>query len=155
VSILSIPALSKSQTKDSVSADILSRQWRYNYEAGKARAPPVAVTVGASLSYLAWCVRSGTQLHSLAPKNSAQFYGTAAILVIGIIPYTLLAMSSTNAKLMARAELNLSSSKNTSAATALDDKEVGELLKTWIVLNNVRSIFPLLGSIAALAAVLA
>ncbi|KAH0558644.1 hypothetical protein GP486_004704 [Trichoglossum hirsutum] len=151
LSLISVPALSRSQAQDSVQPGILSKQWKYNYEAGKTQNPPVAVAVAASFSYLAWSVRSGTQLGRLAPAHSVQLFSTAAILTIGIIPYTIIAMRPTNNKLLAKAEQEFDL-KGASASVTSDDREVGELLKKWTFLNGIRSLMPLLGSAAALLA---
>jgi hypothetical protein len=99
----------------------------------------VALVAAASLGYLAWTTRT------IAPVP-ARLYGAAAALTIGIVPWTILAMNSTNQKLLAKAE----STVNVKG----DEKEVGDLLETWRTLNGIRSVLPLLGSAAALLAVL-
>lgn len=109
------------------------------FSSGKAQNPPIAAAAAASFSYLAWTLRS-------VPGNKARLYGAAAVLTIGIVPWTLLAMNPTNQKLIAKAD---------STATVKDDeKEVEELLKKWGTLNGIRSLLPLLGSAAAVVAVL-
>jgi len=66
--------------------------------------------------------------------------------MIGVVPWTLLAMNPTNQKLLAKADGG--------AAVKGDEEEVGDLLKKWETLNGIRSVLPLLGSIAGLAAIL-
>ena len=55
-------------------------------------------------------------------------------------------MNPTNQKLLAKADGG--------AAVKGDEEEVGDLLKKWETLNGIRSVLPLLGSIAGLAAIL-
>jgi hypothetical protein len=71
-------------------------------------------------------------------------YGMAAVLTVGIVPWTILAMSGTNERLIAVAE----------GKGKEDEGEVGVLLGRWTALNGVRSLFPLLGSVVAVMAVL-
>jgi hypothetical protein len=130
-----------------VSSDVLSKQWKYCYEIGKAQNPPIAIATASSFVYLAWTVYSKAGLHPSSQKNGVMLYSAAAALVVGVVPLTLLAMATTNDKLSARAKQQLS--------TKSDDKEVGELLETWTFLNGVRSLFPLAACVAALAAGLA
>jgi hypothetical protein len=151
LSIISVPALSKSQEKDSVPAGMLARQWKYIYDDGKIQNPSLAVIAGTSFAYLAWSVRRGTALSLLVPKNSAQIYTVAALLTYGMIPFTALFMLSTNQPLMAKADRAVGA-KN---AVATDDKEVIELLKKWSFLSAVRGLLPLLGGVVSMAAILA
>lgn len=62
-------------------------------------------------------------------------------------------MNPTNQKLLAKAE-EASRMKSAGVAGNEDEKEVGDLLKKWTFLNGIRSLLPLLGSAAALVAVL-
>ena len=80
----------------------------------------------------------------------APLYGAAALLTIGIVPWTLLAMDRTNRKLIAKAE----DDGEGGAAIVVQDAEVEGLLKKWGVLNGARSLFPLAGSVVAMIAVL-
>jgi uncharacterized membrane protein len=81
------------------------------------------------------------------PKNSVALYSIAAVLTIGIVPWTIIAMMPTNNKLLAKAEQ--------SASVMADDKEVSDLLRKWTILNGIRSLLPLAGTAVAFAAVLA
>jgi len=146
LSLISVPALSKSHKEDSVPAGYLARQWKHTFEAGKSQNPPIAGVATASFAYLAWSVRAGTSLSLLVPKNSIILYSVAAVFTIGIVPWTIIAMMPTNNKLLAKAEH--------SASVMADDKEVSDLLRKWTILNGVRSLLPLAGTAVALAAVL-
>ena len=80
----------------------------------------------------------------------ARLYGTAALLTIGIVPWTLLVMSETNRKLIAKA-----GEKGDLKGSGVGDEEVRGLLRKWTTLNGIRSVLPLLGSAVGMVAVLA
>jgi hypothetical protein len=82
------------------------------------------------------------------PKNSFQIYSAAALLAIGMVPYTMIFMLPTNNKLMAKAE----QAAGAKGAVAADDKEVIELLGKWSILSGIRSLVPLLGGVVSMAA---
>ncbi|KIN09011.1 hypothetical protein OIDMADRAFT_141184 [Oidiodendron maius Zn] len=151
LSLISVPALIQSGSKDSVPSPVLAQQWKYNFEKGKSQNPPIAAASASAFSYLAWSVRSGSRLRSIVPKNSIQLYTTAAILTLGIVPYTLLAMQSTNSKLIAKSE----AWKGVAISGTSEDAEFIELVEKWTFLNGVRSSLPLAGAIAGFIAVLA
>jgi hypothetical protein len=109
------------------------------FSSGKTQNPPIAVVTAVSFSYLAWTLRS-------LPGNKARLYGAAAVMTIGIVPWTLLMMNPTNQKLLAKAD--------NAAAVEGDENEVQDLLKRWTTLNGIRSLLPLLGSVTAVVAVL-
>jgi hypothetical protein len=85
------------------------------------------------------------------PKNSVQIYSVAALLTIGMVPYTMFFMLPTNAKLTAKAE----QAAGAKSSIAADDKEVGELLRNWAILSGIRGLLPLLGGVISMAAILA
>ncbi|KAJ8096611.1 DUF1772-domain-containing protein [Lipomyces tetrasporus] len=150
LSLISIPALVRSQTEDSVPTSILSRQWKYTFEAGKSQNPPIAVATATSFCYLAWSVRAGTQLGRLVPRNSIALYCIAAILTIGIVPFTIIAMTPTNSRLIAIAEQK----RDAGGSVKPNDEPVEVLMKKWMFLNGIRSFLPLLAGATALVAVL-
>lgn len=80
--------------------------------------------------------------------RNSRLYGLAALLTIGIVPWTLLFMNATNQKLLVKAE------ENVGAKDVVKDEEVGDLLRKWTTLNGVRSVLPLLGSTVAFLAML-
>ncbi|KIW86766.1 uncharacterized protein Z519_12552 [Cladophialophora bantiana CBS 173.52] len=147
LSLLVTPALRHSSTDDGVSSSTISKQWRYIYESGKAQNPPIAAVAAVAYLYLAWTARG------LAPTSQLPlYYGSAAVLTLGIVPFTLIAMSSTNNKLMRHSE---ALSKNPSASLQpSSDQEVDELVARWTVLNGIRSLFPLTGAILGVVAIL-
>jgi hypothetical protein len=80
----------------------------------------------------------------------ARLYGTAALLTIGIVPWTILAMNETNRKLTAKAQ-----EKVGMKGSGVRDEDVHGLLRKWTTLNGIRSVLPLLGGVVAMVAVLA
>ena len=75
-------------------------------------------------------------------------YSIAAVLTIGMVPFTGLFMLETNGKLMAFAENAMG------GEVKMDGEVVGELLRKWGVLSGIRSLLPLFGSAVGLLAVL-
>jgi hypothetical protein len=88
------------------------------------------------------------------PKNNSTLYVMAALLTISIVPYTIVAMSTTIDRLVIIAE-QAARTKEGGGASAIDDEEVGELLRNWTVHNGIRSLFPFFGAIVGFVAVLA
>jgi uncharacterized membrane protein len=70
----------------------------------------------------------------------ARAYGAAAVLTPMIVPYTLLFMSPTNAK------LNSIASVAAQDSSKVDATEVQALLQTWKKLNYVRAILAMVAS---------
>lgn len=86
---------------------------------------------------------------ALGLRNGRLFW-VAAALTVGIVPYTLILMKSTNDKLHRFAKK--------AEKEELSTYEIGEseqLLKRWGTLNAVRSLLPLTGAILAGVVVLA
>jgi hypothetical protein len=103
--------------------------WRGMFLHGKATMPPIAVTIALSYAYAAYETRSR--------GGNWKGFLAAAGLVVSIVPFTLLFMSTTNDALLSAA----------SGAAALGEAPVSELIKRWGVLNLTRSALPLLGAI--------
>lgn len=146
LSLISIPAISRSIKEDNLPAAHAVKLWRNNYEAGFALAPPTALATAASLAFCAWTTRN---LPALGLRNGRLFW-VAAALTVGIVPYTLILMKSTNDKLHRFAKK--------AEKEELSTYEIGEseqLLKRWGTLNAVRSLLPLTGAILAGVVVLA
>ncbi|KAH6667369.1 hypothetical protein B0J14DRAFT_704472 [Halenospora varia] len=143
VSMFTVPAIRLAHSKDGLSSVVLAKLWEDIYEAGKATNPPVAAAVTSSFAYLAWSSRGGAHL----PKNCSQLYGLAALLTIGIVPYTLMFMLGTNNKLSAKA-------KRQSGAVSVPayDDAFAKLIDRWSTLNLCRSLLPLFGGVVGLVA---
>ncbi|KAH7418806.1 hypothetical protein BKA64DRAFT_208632 [Cadophora sp. MPI-SDFR-AT-0126] len=146
VSMFTVPAIRQAHSQDGVSSVVLAKVWESVYEAGKALNPPVAAGVTSSFAYLAWSSRVGVHL----PKNCSQLYGLAALLTIGIVPFTFILMAGTNNKLSAKA-------KRQSGAVSVPayDDAFAKLIDRWGTLNFCRSLLPFLGGVIGLVATLA
>ncbi|KAJ5889922.1 DUF1772-domain-containing protein [Penicillium tannophilum] len=141
LSTITVPALVQSQNEHHKSQSLLTKQWRALYEIGKKKNPPIAAAVASSLAYLAWSVRQGGPLYKKTVYSRSGLYLAAAVLTVGIVPYTLICMTGTNSALMKKAE-----------STSDADKEVPDLVERWNTLNLGRSVFPLAGAICAVVA---
>lgn len=117
----------------SVPARELARQWQTVYNRGKATMPFVAIASLAGFAYVAYQQRSQGQ-----PAWTR--YGLAGALTIGIVPFTIIAMTATNNSLMQVA----------SGATALGEDATRSLLLKWKGLNMARSMLPLAGAVVGL-----
>ena len=82
----------------------------------------------------------------------AELYGLSALLTIGIVPYTLIAMVPTNKKLMSKAEASkaLSAEELFSQSGESKAQPTKELLDLWATHNLARGLFPLAGSVLGL-----
>lgn len=136
LSMNTMPALLAACREYNVPVDLLVRQWSKIYEAGKTQNPPIAAVASAAFLYLAYSGRR------------PRLYATAAVLTLGIVPYTLVAMGSTNAALLAVAHAPERVSDSAAAA------DHAPLVRRWVLLNAIRSLLPLAGSLVGIAAVL-
>ncbi|KAJ5673877.1 DUF1772-domain-containing protein [Penicillium macrosclerotiorum] len=136
------PALLQSWQEDNIPLTFLVKQWRNIYENGKSQNPPIAAAAGISFVYLAWSVRCRAPQSKPTLLNRSALFSAAAVLVIGIIPYTILTMSTVNNSLLQKA---LSTSELVEAETA-------SLIERWTTLNTLRSILPLAGAICGILA---
>lgn len=155
LSMIAIPALLRSNQGKSTTPptpNTLAQQWQTLYNAGKAQNPPIAAVTASSFLYLAWAARSqGAAVYSqLAGKssNTGVFYCGAALLTLGIVPWTLVAMMSTNHRL----ESIAGSGDGTGASVS--DEEFDGLVKKWQGLNLIRGLFPLAGGLLGLVVAL-
>ncbi|GAD96241.1 C6 transcription factor [Paecilomyces variotii No. 5] len=145
-SMNTIPALLNGKDEDQLSNNTAVKQWKRVYQKGKAQNPPIAAVTSAALFYLAWSFRAGTPLYQKATYSLSGLYCAAGVLTLGIIPFTFIAMARTNNTLMSRSKEELAPSQSTSA-------ELDGLLRDWISLNGVRSLFPLVASFVGILAV--
>jgi hypothetical protein len=144
LSLIYIPGALKSKREGNVPSKTVAKQWKDVYIHGKTQNPPIAGATAAAFFYLAWAVRSNGPYSHLVRPNAATLYSVAALLTLGIVPFTLVAMLPTNNKLMASAE----------ASTTEKEDEVDQLLTQWGILNGLRGLWPLAGGILGLAVAL-
>ncbi|KAL2812896.1 DUF1772-domain-containing protein [Aspergillus cavernicola] len=145
LSLIAVPALTTSRREDQAPPKLLVKQWRNMYEAGKTQNPPIAATTAAAFFYLAWSVREGGPLFRQATYSRAGLYSTAAVLTLSIVPYTFVAMRTTNGSLLDLASSPTEFSERATTAS-------GTLLDRWGFLNGIRSILPLAGGLMGMAA---
>ena len=112
------------------------------YDNGKAQNPPIAVAVAASFLYLAWSERSGAPLFEQTAYSRSGLFSAAAVLTLGMIPYTLLVMTGTNDALLGKAK----------SAPEISDTETSSLIEKWTTLNAVRGCLPLAAAAVGLMA---
>ncbi|KAL0565521.1 hypothetical protein V5O48_016506 [Marasmius crinis-equi] len=132
LSIISAPALlAPSSLASPTHATI---QWKALYNTGKNTMPPVAVAASAAYFYLAFT------LHK-ASLELTKLYATAGVLTLGIVPYTILIMSGTNAAIGRKAVDGLALQKETTTSG-----ELKVLVGRWINMNLARGLLPLAGT---------
>lgn len=130
LSILGIPGLLSATSP--VPSQLLAQQWAGIYNRGKVLGPRVAVIAILGYGYL---------VHDRGRQGrSWGVYLGAMGLTIGIVPFTLVFMDSTNQALLNVAQ----------GASALDFEAVSELLLRWKGLNLIRSLFPMAGALLGL-----
>ena len=136
------PALLRSRREDNVPPATLAKQWRNMFENGKAQNPPIAAAAAASFFYLAWSVRAGGPLFKQTTYSRAGLFSAAAVLTLGIVPYTILTMTTTNNALLEKAK----------SAPEVSDTETARLIEKWTTLNALRGFLPLAGAAVGIVA---
>ncbi|KAJ5172427.1 DUF1772-domain-containing protein [Penicillium capsulatum] len=142
ISVNIVPALIRSRDEANASPNLLAKQWQFIYDNGSTQNPPIALVIASAFFYLSWSVRKGAPLYEPAAGSRSGLFAAAGGMILGIVPYTLVAMAKTNKTLMAKA-------KSVSELSAAD---VTGLLKTWAGLNLGRGLFPLVGCLCGIAA---
>jgi hypothetical protein len=128
-SLYAIPRILESPTP------ILLKQFKHMYAAGHDSLPAGTVVAATSLLYLAYDSRA-------AGTTAWRGYVTAAVLALGIVPYTLAVMMGTNNVLLGKAE---EEEEKVEAQAA----SVKQLVDRWAMMNLGRSL--LLASAAVTA----
>ncbi|KAJ5569910.1 uncharacterized protein N7459_009340 [Penicillium hispanicum] len=141
-SLVTTPALLRSHREDKLPAGVLIRQWRNLFEQAKVTNASISAACATVFLYLAWSVRSGAPLFKKAPFSRSGLFSTAAVLTVGIVPYTLAVMNSTNTSLLEKAN----------STSDPSDAETSGLLEKWTTLNKLRSVFPLTAAVCGLLA---
>lgn len=131
-----------SHREDKVPSSTIAKQWRRLFEIGKSQAPPIAASVAVSFGYLAWSVRAGAPLFKKTPLSRSALFSTAAIMTVGIVPFTIIFMSGTNDALM----------KKAAATSESSGEETADLVEKWATLNRLRSFLPLAGAFCGILA---
>jgi hypothetical protein len=157
-SVFAVPSLLDSP------APLLARQWKKMYTRGMAVAPALAAGCSLIWGTLAVRGRTRTKVRSGAgvanagtePADSSAFalYTAAAVLIPSFVPYTMTLMSSTNRRLLGKAE--------SMAKTEITDKAVEAgvareetthaLVDKWATLNMGRALLVILGTLCGVVA---
>ncbi|RAK79436.1 DUF1772 domain-containing protein [Aspergillus fijiensis CBS 313.89] len=154
-SLITIPALlardpAPAPAPDSTHQTTALEIWKRISTASTAQTAPVAAGTAAAFVYLAWTVARAVEppqlLQFLSSSSSSRYaspgrwYAAAAVLTVGVVPYTAVVMRGTDYQILRVEE-----------AQAEAEKTSG-LLKRWAVLNAVRSLLPLVGGLCGFAA---
>ncbi|KAF4955002.1 hypothetical protein FSARC_11960 [Fusarium sarcochroum] len=130
IAALSLAGIPAALSAPSTSATV----WQEIFNRGFAIMPKFAATTAVAYLYAAYA----------ANQDGRSWKGLAAgaLLTVAIVPYTVVFMSSTNELLFKAAAGTLGASQD----------DVAKLIGRWGVLNLVRSLFPLAGTIAGFSA---
>ncbi|KAE8453669.1 hypothetical protein EG329_009180 [Mollisiaceae sp. DMI_Dod_QoI] len=117
---------------------LMLRQWNTMYQTGKKQGPPFALI--SALSY--WYLSYQSHLSPTSAKSSKVIaYALAGALSIGIVPYTLAFLMSTNAKLLKKVEETKSLGKTEEITeVGLGNQSAHALVDWWGVLNLGRGL---------------
>ncbi len=131
VSAMLVPRLLESPSP------LLLKQWKHNFDVGKASVPPLAGICTLCFGYLAY---EAKRAPNVTPRLW-QIYTTSALLCIGIVPYTLAAMASTNNKLAKKAEeTNALQAEDKVVEIGLGGESAHQLVDKWATLNVGRAV---------------
>ena len=130
---------------------VLVRQWQVSFDRGKIINPAIDLVSVVAYSYLAYSLY-GTLNH---PK--AEMYGLSAVATLGIFPYTIFGMMSTNRKLLKKHDemKGLDVGEKATEVGLARGESVKELVDKWGMLNVGRGLFPLVGAVLGLWSTLA
>lgn len=121
----------------------------------------MALVISTTFAYLGYTVRpsstaaaSTSLLRSQPSSTTSNLYYVAAVLTVGIAPFTLGVMWPTNTKLKEYAEKEEGGESKEEGEEVLEAVEVQGLLKKWSNLNAVRGALPLAGAVVGAIAAL-
>ncbi|TVY37177.1 putative mitochondrial membrane protein [Lachnellula subtilissima] len=117
--LVSVPRLLESP------APLLLRQWTHLYNEGKVTVPPLTIVASTMWAYLAY----GASKAGAGSMEGEKYWGyvAAGVLSALFVPYTVLVMKDTNAKLLGRGNL--------SAEEIVKEESVHQLVDRWGLLN--------------------
>jgi hypothetical protein len=119
----------------------IARQWQFVYDVGKMTGPPVSICSAGSLLYA--MTRIPVEF-----RMQRQLYIAAAVCVVSIMPFTLIALAPTNSKLIKAAEIEKMGQEveeTHPGNVASKGESTQDLVRKWAGLNAVRGIPPLIG----------
>ncbi|KAJ5179519.1 hypothetical protein N7492_002729, partial [Penicillium capsulatum] len=132
----------------------LSRQWLDVQNAGHRMLPPLTVAAALANAYLAWILR-GSPAPAAVGVSWAKFYAAAAVITMGTVPWSVLAVQPVVNQLEAHnarhdaivADKTVGLSEQDQVKHAAEDAQVPALIERWSTLNLYRAVFPLLGAL--------
>ncbi|RAH41804.1 DUF1772 domain-containing protein [Aspergillus brunneoviolaceus CBS 621.78] len=157
-SLITIPALlardpALDPAPDSTHQTTALEIWKQISTASTAQTAPVAAGTAAAFVYLAWTVARAVEppqlLQFLSSSSSSRYaspgrwYAAAAVLTVGVVPYTAVVMRRTDWQILRVVE---------DGEGEAEGEKTSGLLKRWAVLNAVRSLLPLVGGLCGFAA---
>ncbi|KAL5322615.1 hypothetical protein ACEPPN_010588 [Leptodophora sp. 'Broadleaf-Isolate-01'] len=154
LTLITIPTLLNSHTQSQtqpkpLTPHTLAQQWRHTYELGKSQNRPISAMIASSFAFLAFKARTAG-----GPRSILALYGLAALLTVGIAPFTVLVMRGTNERLISLSE-GTGRGIGKVGSEQEQEEEVRGLLERWGRLNGVRGLLPLFGGVVGVFAVLA
>lgn len=155
ISYLNVPSLlvpapkASDKTTPKTPSGHLARQWQLVYDIGKFTGPPISVVSAGSLIYA--MTRIPAEF-----RAQRQLYITAAVLIVSIMPFTLIALAPTNTKLLKTAAIEERGEESEEVrlgnVAAGEVQSTPDLIRKWAGLNAIRGIPPILGIGCVLAA---
>jgi len=136
ISVVCVPPLLQS------SASTLTQQWRTLFWRGASRLPFLAAISCFTSGYAAYARYKAAAASHRGDDSSWLYPVATAALTVAIVPFTVLAMSKTNNKLLRLASLK--------AQEPGASAEAFKLVEFWSTLNLTRGLLPLAGSVVGL-----
>ncbi|KAK0389306.1 hypothetical protein NLU13_2881 [Sarocladium strictum] len=136
-----VPSTDESQ----VSKAFLNRQWQEMYWRGYSWGPLSGLLSAAAFMTAAY----------LADPESRQryLYATASAAAVSVIPWTLAVMVPTNNELHRRGDAQrLAADKEQVEESVGDGRDIMDLIRTWLVYNNVRASLAVSATLAGVLA---
>ena len=124
----------------SASSRLLLQQWQGIFDRGHVQGPGLAVTTALTYGYVAW-------MHAAAGTSWKPFV-LAAVLTLGIVPYTLVFMARVNNSLFDAVK------QSNSGKEAIEKQHAQKLITLWTAHHAGRSLLPLAGAGTGLLAML-
>jgi hypothetical protein len=136
-----------SKARSATPAAYLARQWRLLFLRGHLIMPANAILSATAFFY------AGRQLHD-AETVQKQLYYLAACFDLAVVPFTLIFIGKTNDELLRRAALADmgSNEEKPRSGTGIETYETADLIRWWGSLGAIRTVFPLMAILAAVAA---
>lgn len=125
----------------------LTRQWQEVYWRGHRWGPASAILSGVAFATASWF--SGQK------SNQQYLYATAAVAAVSVVPWTLAVMVPVNDELHRRGDAQVGGGGTEAGKEAKGDgRDVLDLVRDWLLYNNVRASIALVGTVAGVMAYL-